>query len=373
MLSARKVSLWFALLALGLVLTARAYEQFEVEEVLMMADRDSSRGFNLAVASTSTGCSLECAADTGDQEGANQADDGTQARAPWEEPRNELGLFRLLETGFKQHYEKQYDNINELLVQQLPDNQDVAQNLAKVAELLEEERKRGVRLFKNRALVEALEQLARLGELYTDETKCTRKAYEILWKNNEAVRGLAQRPHSELVAPRRVESLVNKASTWHTIECFHVYPKRLAELRATMEPAKLRLVETFMDNLMGKCDCVRTPVRLVQGKRAAELAYELIERHSHQDPYRAYLGKVIDEAKGKLVVKAEGVRQLAERYLIEPCRAFVFHFGPDVFIPARFGSLALERADRYDESHGDFLHSWLHYRLCESLVRSTLR
>ena len=79
-----------------------------------------------------------------------------------------------------------------------------------------------------------------------------------------------------------------------------------------------------------------------------------------------------DEKKAKWVVSQNGIRELVRKYLVEPCKRYVLHFGPDVFVPAAYDMRVLEKEDRYADKTPkvvEFLRGWIYYRLCDLLIK----
>lgn len=292
---------------------------------------------------------------------------------PWKRPDNKLTWNRLVNG---RHYEDRYVYLSSILEQTVPEGSGLDAHLAEAREWLELER-RGKVGFGNRATVEALEQFLELGKLGEDETRCSFKAYEILYKNDQATGGRAHQAPSKTRPLTRIDRLVHLASRRHTEACFEVYPRRFHELSQQLRAENVDAFDglrEFMDQVLGCTDCISSKVRDLRdsrAERASEHAYKLIERHSARDKdLRQDL--VRETTRRRPMINGRRVRALVQRHIVEPCRAYVQLLGPNVFVPALFAVMVLESPERYrpsESQHRDFLHGWLHYRLCESLIR----
>lgn len=267
-------------------------------------------------------------------------------------------------------YRSQYALINRGLVRAV-NSTAVKPNMAVLRQWLSRERQ-SLNLF-NRPLVAALEQLVSL-EDQMKRKRCVRDSYAVLYRNHRATVNRAHKAPSLLRPLRRVDALVYQFALKHSIDCFRQHPRNYAALReSALRPADRHAVESFMDALIGNPNAVeRGEIRAVSGKRAAALAYSSISWHGAEDPDLRFLGPVVDERRGRPHIDSAAVRSLLQKYLVEPCRAFVAVFGPNVYQPAIFDLQMLEPEDRYRPNSRlmvRFLHSWLHYRLCNSLIK----
>jgi hypothetical protein len=304
-----------------------------------------------------------------DQEGEQrdgETDGPAQEDEPWREPYKQMTFMKLLESGFKWNYENQYKKINKYLVEKT-ESRDVEDNMSIAAKWLEEQQK-FVLPFWNGALVEALKQFLDLTRLNDEDVRCSREAYVILWRNNQATKDKALTERHR----RRIDNIVRHFRINHAINCYTVYPGRFEDFYAEMDVETERWFTTFQMELNSRFKSTKEILDALAGKTFAQIAHRLIGSNSFSDPDNKYLHKTENELDGGLFVYEPGVRRLAERYVIRRCRQFVQQAGPEIFIPASFDQLALNPEDRYkicSMPEARFLHGRQLYRICEKLVR----
>lgn len=273
-----------------------------------------------------------------------------------------------------------YNKINDYLVDATTSS-DFKANMRLAEEWLDRERGRGVHLFKNKALVQALEQFTALEAV---KSRCDRYAHTVLWRNDQATLGEAGRSTSQMTqTPRRIASLVHHAAIHHAIDCSHVYRETFERLLEGGDKQSMAKVDIIMDAYRAsnnslfdvqakhiKPSIVVQKIRSIGGKQTAQLAYQVIKGQSMDHENSAYLGKVLDEKRGRRVVRMDKIKQMADEHLLKPCKYYVNTFGPDVFIPAIYEAELLN--DAYNplgfSEMNDFVSGWITYRVCELLV-----
>jgi hypothetical protein len=290
-----------------------------------------------------------------------ETDGPAQEDEPWREPYKQMTFMKLLESGFKWNYENQYNKINKYLVEKTV-SENVEDNMRIAAEWLEEQQK-FVLPFWNGATIEALKQFLDLTKLNEEDVRCSRKAYVILWRNNQATKNRAL----YTMYKRRIDSIVRHFRIKHAVNCYTVYPGRFNRLCAIKDDDKVRSPMLFYEKFPDAS-------AWLGDSSFATIAYGLISNDSLKanDPDNKYCRQSVNEIRGGLEVNEAGVRRLAQRYVIEPCRQFLHLTGPEIFIPASFDQLALKHEDRYEyhsAAVADFLKGRQFYRVCEKLVR----
>lgn len=295
-------------------------------------------------------------------------------------PENKLDFIRFF-AGL--YYQNSYRHINHFLVDNV-ESDEIGPNLLAATKLYEKEKQDRWNIF-NKHLVGALQQFISLNRIVNGE-KCTKNSYAILLKNDRATRGRTHKIPSRLGILTRVDKIIYSIAINHAIECQTVYPELFKQRYSQLDKEKVEKVETFMNDIINhlmtekknffretkKYETVEQlqHVRSIHGKRKAQVAYDAIKLFASGDPDVKYLRKVVDEKEGILKVKKDKVVGLFTRYLVEPCEYYVRELGPNIFIPASYDIVMLEKEDRYsqDDKKSDFFLSWTRYRLCNLLI-----
>ena len=282
---------------------------------------------------------------------------------PWNyRPDNKITFVRLFNG---RHYENLYPRLSHILEQSLANDEDVEANMRQAREWLEIELERGID-YGNEARVGALEQLLELVKLDEPRTRCSLKAYEILYKNHRATQNRAQTRPSKLRPLTRLDKLIHSVTRRHSLACLDVYPTRYSE-RCSRMPQAIKMVGAFLDKLAGCEGCLPNELPDLRQKRASESAFEVIKDSARNDIEWTRMS-----ASRSAQCEPGNVRALVRRHVIEPCEQFVRQVGLDIYVPASYSMQVLEGNERYrldEPRHRDFLLGYARYRLCESLIR----
>lgn len=285
------------------------------------------------------------------------------------------------------YYQGPYKTINDHLEKTVDPNADLKTNMDAVELLLKRSKSNFIGAVFKEGLIEALEQLLALRQIMSDENKCTRRSYAILFKNDQATKGAAHKSPSELGKVTRVVYIVRQYMLRHAIECRQVYPAVYEQIRASMNEDMLNRVELFTTNLIQKKRKVmlvfdtkptvnpgdlltegRT-IKQVKGKDLSEATYRTIEFLAKDDENVKYLRKIPIMSEQKFKVVEEKVGDLMRDYIELPCEYYVNQMGPDVFLPAHFDEPLFEPENRYQsQEFPEFLLGSIRYRLCNSLI-----
>lgn len=302
-----------------------------------------------------------------------------------ESSENTMSFIRIF-TG--KYYEGPYNTINDHLTNNVDDDANIKTNLEAAAKLLDQEKHKFFKGFKQ-GLIEALEQFLSLGKVLNEENKCSRRSYAILVKNDRATKGVAHKCPNVVGDLRRIDWIVHQYSLKHAIECHLVYPDNFETKRQQVDQEMLKRVELFTLNLILKKrkkvlfffeqkKSTENPeelisagqtIKRVKGKDLAESIFNSVKYLAKDDENVKYLERVPNDKKTKMVVDEVNMKNLLNEYIIKPCQYYVEQFGPDIFVPLKFDIDMLEKKDRYRvDKDGDFLLGWQRYRLCNTII-----
>lgn len=271
--------------------------------------------------------------------------------------------------------------INEYLTQNI-ETDDVEENLQKVNDLLEAEKKR--KSFLNVGFIRALERFVKLSEI-KGANKCSMNSYSILFENNEALNDRVHKPDNvSTKSLTRVESIIYNKSLYHAIECQKTYPREYVKLMSEMDKNRIKKLHLFQDNLFSKFlfnegklqdDTpksevleVMNQVNSLKSKKIARIAYDAIEELAHNDPDRKYLKLVFEN--NNVLLRTDKVKELFLKYLIEPCEYFIRELDK-IFVPYNYDKLMLKPEQTYQpkcEQDFMFFISLSRHKLCKLLV-----
>lgn len=273
-----------------------------------------------------------------------------------------------------------YDKINKYLVAQVA-NDDVSDNMAAAIEWLKKQENKKLPFLSSMPASD-LRKFTALQRII-DGAKCDRSDYEILNANERAVDLYALYYDRNVV--RRVDKVMQKIFEDHARKCQQVYPVRYLEkqqqldsevtarvdniVRTILERGKTRVAVKLYHNpeqLFGDYIARDFTIGQCVGKDYLWLA---IKYNSEGDPDAKYLYRVPDEITGKRVVHTEKIKKLTQKYLIEPCKSYVAHYGPDIFVPARLDVEFNYPDDVKKDSSRDYYIAWASFAICKELAQ----
>lgn len=269
-----------------------------------------------------------------------------------------------------------YGQINKYLVAHV-DNDEVGPNMEAASSWLKEERSRWIPRLSS-APISDLEQFVALQQVI-DNPKCDGTDYWILYANDEAV-DLYGSVFYEQVTDR-ILKVMYEIFKQHAKKCRPVYidahqkkkeqlDRVVAERVATLTEVLLEKGRVFtpkfvyysLDHLFERYIRRAFNVNDYIGRHSIKTAIETIGKG---DPDLMYLKK-ISNGTGNNVVETSKVKELVQKYLIEPCRVFVTELGPDLYIPARLDS---EFYNDVEESNRDYYLTWVSFMICQALTQ----
>lgn len=215
------------------------------------------------------------------------------------------------------------------------------------------------------------------------DNKCNDESFRIMRENEMNIGDLFTKIHSGAVK-RRVDNVVWKIFEQHASNCQDVWPSLLkrklqqvgdqkklmragllaeAILSETLSTTVLnsykQLYEGFISNLLELKDL-----------RRSQSIYQKLNEYAKDDPDAQFLHPIIEDREGKKsgkkVVRTDKIRDLVDRYLVEPCSYFVEQLGPEVFIPARWDATTLPPSSEDIR----FYKYWTDFRICEVVTKN---
>lgn len=270
-----------------------------------------------------------------------------------------------------------YSKIDEYL-RQTVDNEDIEANLGAAEQWLAQNSDLKSKLFK-KSPVEDFRTFVALRQVLGKD-KCNEESYMIMSENELNIGDLFMRIHSDRVK-RRVDSIVYQILEQHARDCQDVYPLLLKEKLGHIDDFKKLtraglFAEAILMETLGRSSASSSKqlydsfignILEIKDLRRSRIIKQKLTEFSEGDPDQQYLVAVEDERKpGKKVVRKDKIRELVDRYLVEPCRYFVNQLGPDIFIPARWDATTLP------PKLGDiqFFYYWTDFRICEVVSKN---
>lgn len=318
-----------------------------------------------------------------------------------------------------------YGRLNSYLIARVNDD-DVGSNIEAASRWLKEQSSRRLP-FLSPAPVPDLEKFTALKRVI-DDTKCDQAAYEIMRANEDAV-GLNRLVTNEMVTRRvdkvmleifknhaercstnypiiwrekkdrldiytvvdrgdvvrRIDKVMQKIFEDHAVKCQQVYPVRYLEKLQQLDSVVAARVANIAHTILEKGQA-RVAVKLYYNPEylfgeyiAREFSIEDCVSHDYLwlaikysaegDPNAKYLYKIPDELTGKRVVRTDKIKELTQKYLIEPCKSYVAHFGPDIFVPARLDAEFHYVDDVKKDSSRDYYIGWVSFMICKGLIQ----
>lgn len=271
-----------------------------------------------------------------------------------------------------------YDKLNEYLVTKVVDNDEVEANMEAASKWLADQNK--VRLkFITRAPIDDLKKFTALQQVIAD-TRCDRRAYEIMRPNEKAVGLHKKKDYKEVV--RRVDKVMLSIFKSHAEKCLstyrQVYRTKMEQLDEEVRKQVERLAEAIIrangytgpwyvatdpSNLINRYIRYHLTVRSFAGVDKA--LYRALIDNTEGDPDAKYTQRVADEQSDKRTIHEGKIKELIGKHLIEPCRLYEAEMGPDVFIPGEFEARVYNKVDNSDR---DYYLGWSYFKICRALI-----
>lgn len=281
---------------------------------------------------------------------------------------------------------RNYEQINRYLVDKVV-GQDVESNLAAAVEFMTSDPKRGSLL--NGSLKAALKQFTALKAIRGGPDKCSVSSYDILIRNDRTTAGKTHSKRVALDKLNRVERIIFDVSKQHAIDCQQVYTVEFKKRYAELDRELVRPVEEYIRSVHDVClepkdrqneasrraasrELARQrSVKPTVGFASAKVLYKVIETLAGRDKDSGFTEIVQVAESDKKEVNKDRLRQLFNRYLIEPCQYYVEKLGPGLFIPAEYDGEMVDYESFYTQDTAevtDFLLGLDGYHLCHFLV-----
>lgn len=272
-----------------------------------------------------------------------------------------------------------YKQLNNYLIQQV-NNDEVAPNMEAANKWIQG--KRSIKLtFLSKSPIRDFKKFVSLQQVIED-TECDRSVYEIMRQNVEAV-GLHRLIEYNSVI-RRVDKVMLSILTEHARRCALVYPVTYRKKLEQLDKSKYKHVENLGQSVM-KVDKFYTTSRYhaifylpsslfdryikntvtVRGFIRESIFYDVLLSNAENDPNFKYARTIPSEQTGRIDIHKDKLKELAKKYLVEPCQYYVNQMGPDLFIPARFEAPVYVNLDH---AFADFYRGWSYYEMCKALV-----
>lgn len=297
-------------------------------------------------------------------------------------PENQMDFLKIF-TGL--YYHRTYEQINSYLVANV-ESTDAKSNFDAARQWLSE-LNQGMKKMMNSQLIKALQQFLSLQDVADGPLKCSKNGYAALFKNDKATGGKGRISKKELGPMKRIEWVVYQANLKHAQDCELQYPQLYAQRRASMDQAVVGAVESFVGDMIERHGD-KTKLSAVNAfynpndvaKEIKKLLKALNEDFLHRtlasfardDPDNRYLRKVVDEEKGKMVVRKDKVHELVKKYFNEPCKAYMSELGANIFIPFSYDHTMLGPEDRFSIAQPevqDFYKGWVNYVFCYRILK----
>lgn len=272
-----------------------------------------------------------------------------------------------------------YRRINDYLIKQVRENDDVSANMEAASRWLKEQESKKTSCFSS-VPISSLSKFTALQQVI-DDSKCDRTTYEIMRANEEATG--RSNLESEEKAFRRVDKVILKIFRAHAERCYKVYPvicrEKFKQLDGQIVKQAVDLAKTltFYDrDFRIPEQRFNQPANLYDRYIRNSISIEpylggilkvVLNNNAKGDPDLKYLKKTIDERTGKSVINKGKIKDLVQKYMIEPCKMFVENFDSDVFTPARF---ELRYYTVKEKPSTDFYLTWSFFMICKAVTEN---
>lgn len=260
--------------------------------------------------------------------------------------------------------EGSYKGLNDYLVKNV-DSDEVGPNMEAAIGWLQEQQSVGQTNLREMNMFTALQQVM-------EDSKCGREAFEIKRENEQSVNLHKLLEHERVL--RRVEKVMAKIFKDHARRCSKVYLDRYR--------AKTRELSPYF----AQVENISRPIMNVEIHNPVTLFFEYLDyrptlrsfandnavvqalvSNAREDPDFKNGLETMNARTGKASVNYENLKQLANKYLIEPCLRFMDDFGPDVFVPARFDCEDYLEVDKKEQ---EYFLGWSYYLICQAYTNN---
>lgn len=253
---------------------------------------------------------------------------------------------------------------------------DAATNFAAAHRMLDEAAAGDAQIV---SLMRAIKTFTSL-EKIESEHKCDSESHQILLDNIRA----SGRDLTSKQDLRQVDRIVREFCVKLAKHCLHVYPAKFQTKFDELDGEDSQLVDDldrwFLKDIYAYrfgLDSSRKNYPIshrsflqktdsIGGKRETEIAIRALEFYAMSEPDRKYLTSECDA-----IERHDKVRELFERYLVEPCHEYVNLLGPGIFSLANFDAqfhIKPGMTHSYDAEQS-FYQAWARFRFCDALIK----
>lgn len=182
-----------------------------------------------------------------------------------------------------------------------------------------------------------------------DMEKCTRRSVEILEQNNYLTHFKAENKNQE--SSTRIVDLILHFAKEHSNECIPIYAKNLQQKYKEVGESTVQRLDYIVDHLND-----------VPKEDFGAKAYAMLKDLAKDDPEKMYLGKVPNKELGKKLLNNKKLRELYEKYLVEPCKRLVAMDDDQWYYLYKFDKKWTNRSEQVLQ------HFENQYKVCEELT-----
>lgn len=214
-----------------------------------------------------------------------------------------------------------------------------------------------------------------------DKNRCDAKAINVLKQNDQASGG---RSHSILAkgeCRKRVETVLLDYAAKAKKVCPRVHSYLMSEKLSTFNKRQFLYIHHLTDSTITSCLADFKQANLPRKEGIIKLAFHKMLNRLTQDFYyhlwevldkfapdqKEYLKPIDDESTGLKKLDEAKIKELFNEYGMEPCKAYVAAFGPDLYEPEIYLSTFGHEPLRGDE---DFYLNWTRYNMCKVYIQN---
>lgn len=292
----------------------------------------------------------------------------------------------------KNNLVRDYDLINEYLVQQVQTN-SYEENLIESVLWLKQYNEKKLIQYSGVAMskfLPSLLQFTSLAKLLNTDPHCDLLGYDII-KNNELASGSNIMLPDELTGPlRRIELVIRQVAVYHANQCRYEYPKLFKWARQESNKERiLQHIKVLMDAVISTSNRrvftfsnVKEDERSVLKERAKGLTSMtglqtvnailfFVKSRAQEDPNGYYLQRVGDPIRrNRWIVSEAKVKELLHKYAFSQCEILIRSLG-HILKPALYEQQLYENDAQYralDEDNAELMIWLQYYRLCNRMV-----
>lgn len=302
-----------------------------------------------------------------------------------------------------------YDEINKFLIDTLPENDNVDDNLKAVMDWAVVEEQKPLNETDD-GLVVALLDLADLDSVagtthYLRNTGCGRRDLKKLAKIDKFTKGRAHLPRLRSDF-NRIDYVVHIVMLMHALDCEPIYEAMFAELHQDLDGETQDKVRIFVETIKKQVPYVaeRRKIKLPEiykdfgqiadpsqilniiGSNTAGMADAiflaldaLVSRYSNSESClenpdcKSLSWPAADDDRP---TRRHKLGRLMDFYIASPCMEFVEYFGQNIFEPFEFDNVILEKSLVLDETKNaterSFLEGYTQFGLCRNFLKEDL-